>query len=210
MIALSRRSARCGWPTLPSSSSAVTWCGAATAGGSRSPAARTKTGEPIELPFPEELVPALESYLATWRPRLARAEYLRRHPRLVADPAGHDDQRQPRLQHHHRPYPRGLRPGRSTRICSAMPPPPPSPSTAPNRCGMAARLLGHRSFATTERYYNLARAAEAATRLAPPAREHRRGGLKGQHPYRLLPSTDMAVRKMPGSAKGDPKAVSRL
>ena len=27
---------------------------------------------------------------------------------------------------------------------------------------MAARLLGHRSFATTERYYNLARAAEAA------------------------------------------------
>ena len=28
---------------------------------------------------------------------------------------------------------------------------------------MAARLLGHRSFATTERHYNLARSSEAAT-----------------------------------------------
>ena len=32
----------------------------------------------------------------------------------------------------------------------------------PEQVRIAARLLGHRSFATTERYYNLARASEAA------------------------------------------------
>ena len=32
----------------------------------------------------------------------------------------------------------------------------------PAQVRIAARLLGHRSFATTERYYNLARASEAA------------------------------------------------
>jgi site-specific recombinase XerD len=35
------------------------------------PAAQTKTRIPIALPFPEPLVPALEAYLAHWRPRLA-------------------------------------------------------------------------------------------------------------------------------------------
>ena len=34
-------------------------------------AAETKTGEPVSLPFPEVLVPALEAYLQYWRPRLA-------------------------------------------------------------------------------------------------------------------------------------------
>ena len=34
-------------------------------------AAETKTGEPISVPFPENLVPALEAYLQCWRPRLA-------------------------------------------------------------------------------------------------------------------------------------------
>ena len=33
---------------------------------------------------------------------------------------------------------------------------------SPKQVRIAARLLGHRSFATTERYYNLARMAEAA------------------------------------------------
>ena len=33
----------------------------------------------------------------------------------------------------------------------------------PAQVRMAAHLLGHRSFATTERYYNLARASEAAS-----------------------------------------------
>ena len=35
------------------------------------PAAETKTRRPIALPFPEPLVPALERYLAHWRPQLA-------------------------------------------------------------------------------------------------------------------------------------------
>ena len=37
--------------------------------------ADTKTGEPLELPFPDELVPALEAYLATW-PQLAQPRYV--------------------------------------------------------------------------------------------------------------------------------------
>ena len=44
-----------------------------------------------------------------------------------------------------------------------MPPPPPSPCDRPAQVRIAAPLLGHRSFTTTERYYNLARANEAAT-----------------------------------------------
>ena len=36
----------------------------------------TKTGEPLELPFPDDLVPALEAYLTTWRPRLAQPRYV--------------------------------------------------------------------------------------------------------------------------------------
>ena len=36
------------------------------------PAAQTKTRIPIALPFPEPLMPALEEYLARWRPQLAR------------------------------------------------------------------------------------------------------------------------------------------
>ena len=39
-----------------------------------------QTGEPLELPFPDDLVSALESYLATWRPRLAQRALCARHP----------------------------------------------------------------------------------------------------------------------------------
>jgi hypothetical protein len=35
------------------------------------PGAETKTGQPLDLPFPEVLVPALERYLARHRPVLA-------------------------------------------------------------------------------------------------------------------------------------------
>ena len=35
------------------------------------PAAETKTRRAITLPFPEPVVPALERYLAYWRPQLA-------------------------------------------------------------------------------------------------------------------------------------------
>jgi hypothetical protein len=44
--------------------------------------ARTKTGAPIELPFPTELLPALKAYLVTWQPQLARPEYLAGNPAL--------------------------------------------------------------------------------------------------------------------------------
>ena len=42
-------------------------------GGSRSRRRRPRPAQPIALPFPEALVPALEEYLARWRPQLALA-----------------------------------------------------------------------------------------------------------------------------------------
>ena len=124
-------------------------------------AARTKTGEPIEVPFPQDLEPELQSYLATWRPRLARAEY------LTGNPALWPTQRGTTISSGHafstiiahtraafaRPVnPHLFRDAAATTIALDR----------PEQVRMAARLLGHRSFATTERYYNLARAAEAA------------------------------------------------
>ena len=58
------------------------------------PAAQTKTQTqtPIALPFPEALVPALEEYLARWRPQLARPalwlEAGQRHLRQPCPPCG--------------------------------------------------------------------------------------------------------------------------
>ena len=127
--------ARCGWPTLPSSSSAVTWCSAAMAGGSRSRPPGPRPANRSRCPSPRTWSRHLQSYLATWRPRLARAEYLTGNPALWPTQRGTTISDGHALQHHHRSYPGGLRPGRSTHICFAMPPPPPSPSTAPNRCG---------------------------------------------------------------------------
>ena len=38
--------------------------------------ADTKTGEPLELPFPDDLVSGAQSYLTTWRPQLAQPRYV--------------------------------------------------------------------------------------------------------------------------------------
>src|SRR4051812_3494240 len=42
------------------------------------PGPETKTGEPIDLPFPDDLAPALEIYLARWRRRLAAPAHVAR------------------------------------------------------------------------------------------------------------------------------------
>ena len=155
--------ARCGWPISPSSSSAGSWYGATAHWWLELQGTDTKTGEPLELPFPDDLVPALEAYLNTWRPRLAPAALRRGEQGIVAHPPRHHDQRHPRLQtYHRRPSPARPSASRSTRICSVTPPPPRSLLDRPEQVRTAARLLGHRSFATTERFYNLARTSQAA------------------------------------------------
>ena len=123
--------------------------------------AKTKTGEPVELPFPDELVPALEAYLAIWRPRLARSAYLDGNPALWPTQRGTTSSdihvyniviARTRTAFGQPVNPHLFRDAAATTIAL----------DCPAQVRIAARLLGHRSFATTERYYNLARASEAA------------------------------------------------
>ena len=124
--------------------------------------ADTKTGEPLELPFPDELVPALEAYLATWRPQLAQPRYVAASAALWLTHRGtaiSDIHAYNNIVAHTRKAfgqavnPHLFRDAAATTIALDR----------PEQVRMAARLLGHRSFATTERYYNLARASEAAS-----------------------------------------------
>ena len=128
------------------------------------PGADTKTGAPLELPWPEELVPALEIYLATWRPQLAQTGRSHRLQCLVAQQPGQGAQRAAGLQQDRSPHPGCLRP-------AGQPASVPRRRRHHHRClrpaqqvRLAAPLLGHRSYTTTERHYNLAR----ATRPPPP------------------------------------------
>jgi integrase/recombinase XerD len=113
--------------------------------------------------LPAELLPALEAYLAIWRPRLARPDQLARSPALWPTQGGGT-----RISDIHlynivvartraafgQPVnPHLFRDAAATTIAL----------DSPEQVRLAGALLGHRSFATTERYYNLARAAEAAT-----------------------------------------------
>ena len=125
------------------------------------PGADTKTGAPLELPFPEELVPALEVYLATWRPQLARrgrgagcgALWLSNRGRGLSDQQAYS-----KIVAHTRAAfgqpvnPHLFRDAAATTMARDR----------PAQVRLTAPLLGHRSFATTERYYNLARVTEAA------------------------------------------------
>ena len=126
------------------------------------PGAETKTGAPIELPWPEELVPALETYLASWRPGLARAGrsagcgavWLGNRGRgLSCQQAYSQIVAHTRAAFGQPVNPHLFRDAAATTIALDR----------PEQVRRAAPLLGHRSLATTERHYNLARTAEAAT-----------------------------------------------
>ncbi len=130
------------------------------------PGAETKTGRPLDLPFPEVLVPALERHLEQHRPVLA-AGLGRGQGRagaalwvsaeggpLSEAMLGHLVEARTRAA-----FGRAVNP-HLFRDCAAT-------SLAledPARVRAAAQVLGHGSFATTERHYNLARGEAAATR----------------------------------------------
>jgi integrase len=128
------------------------------------PAAETKTKDPIELPWPDMLVPHLETYLADHRAgivalrgscsgALGDALWLSMHGLPMNDNAIYI-----RVVARTR---EGL--GQAVnphlfRDCAAT-------SIAiddPAHVGIASRLLGHRSGSTTERFYNQARSVEAS------------------------------------------------
>jgi integrase/recombinase XerD len=118
----------------------------------------TKNHKPLEVPFPEMLLPQLHRYLENFRPLLAGDRY--KADRLwlsyrYQPLAAHSLQLQ--LVHHTRmAFGRPINP-HLFRDCIAT-------SIAihdPKHVRMAATILGHNSFATTERHYNLARTLEA-------------------------------------------------
>jgi integrase len=130
------------------------------------PGAETKTGRPLELPFPEVLVPALERYVEVHRPVLAAAEGRRGQGQAGAalwlSPTGgplsagtlafHITERTRAA------FGRAVNP-HLFRDCAAT-------SLAledPEHVRIAAQVLGHGSFRTTERHYNLAQGQRATT-----------------------------------------------
>ena len=142
------------------------------------PAAATKTRRAISLPFPAPLVPALEAYLAHWRPQLAPpgqagppcpALWLTEQNRgISADPCPSAD---------HPPHPGGVRPlGQSARL-------PRCPgdhgrdrlARADRHRDAAARAsrAGHRAAPLQPRPRHGSR-----RRMARHPRQHRRSGVK--------------------------------
>jgi integrase len=127
----------------------------------------TKTGVALEFPWPEFLVPALERWLADWRPillgltgRWARpagnALWISSHGSPMTQQSIYDRI----VKRTHAAFGRGINP-HLFRDCAATT----LAYADPKHVGIAATLLGHRSFATTERYYLRARMGEASRQL---------------------------------------------
>jgi integrase/recombinase XerD len=128
------------------------------------PALETKTKEPIELPWPVPLVAPLETYLARHRGVLAQlrggstrsvggALWISRHGSPMGRRAIYGCIKARTLE--------GL--GRAInphlfRDCAATT----IAIEDPGHVGIAARLLGHRTASTTEKYYNQAHSVEAS------------------------------------------------
>jgi integrase len=138
----------------------------------------TKTGDPLELMWPGVLVDPLDRYLDTWRPILA-ARPSRRRRRDLGD-ALWVGRFGGRMTEHaiyiricaqtlkafgERVNPHAFRHAAATTQAIAD----------PARVGIAAPLLGHRSYATTERYYQRA-GAQVAQRSFLEVLEELKGG----------------------------------
>ena len=125
----------------------------------------TKTHVPIEVPVPVALMPALERYLAVWRPRL-----LERPLRRGVEPAGNalwvsvigsamgaQALYDLMVKHTRAAFGRGVSPHLVRDIAATT-----IAIEDPARVRMAGPVLGHRNFATTERHYIQAGTVEAA------------------------------------------------
>lgn len=137
----------------------------------------TKTGQPIEVPFPEQLVPHLERYLRHHRPLLAANRYRGDHLWLTywhTEQAPHSIQLQI-SERTRESFGTSINP-HLFRDCVAT-------SIAihdPENVRMAATILGHRSFATTERHYNLACSLEAGEDYASVIGRRRMANCRGR------------------------------
>jgi integrase len=140
------------------------------------PAAETKTNDPIEEPWPDMLMPHLETYLADHRASVvalrgscSNALWLAMYGPPMTHVGIYDcivTRTREGLGHAVNPH--LFRDAAATSIAIED----------PAHVGIASRLLGHRNSLTTERYYNQARSIEAA-RLMQKSLLARRKGLLG-------------------------------
>ena len=142
-------------------------------------AAETKTGEPIELPWPQGLSTYLEDYVSEIRPVLAARRG--RWTRPAGDALWLSTDGSPMtikavydrvVTNTRAALGRSINP-HLFRDCAAT-------SVAiddPVHVGIASQLLGHRTFSTTEKYYNQARSIEAARQMQDVLLSLRRGGV---------------------------------
>ena len=127
------------------------------------PAAETKTKDAIEMPWPEELVPHLETYLEDHRADIITLRGFRSDALWLSmyGPPMTDNAIYIRIVKRTREglgraiNPHLFRDSATTSIAI----------DDPKHIGVASRLLGHRSGSTTERYYNQARSIEASRRM---------------------------------------------
>ena len=143
------------------------------------PAVETKTRDPIEVPWPDMLVPHLETYLADHRAgivalrntgSIGEALWLSMYGPPMTDNGIYDRIVARTLEGSGQPInPHLFRDWAATSIAI----------DDPSHVGIATRLLGHRSASTTERYYNQARSVEASRLMqdhllaSAPARQWR-------------------------------------
>jgi integrase/recombinase XerD len=149
-------------------------------------AAETKTADPIELPWPADLVPNLERYIAEHRPRFACSRSSKAAEALWLSKRGTPltskglyqlivARTREGLGHTINPH--------LFRDCAAT-------SIAiddPVHIGIASRLLGHRTGSTTERYYNQARSVEASRLMQKFLLARRNGVLGAVDPTDTIP-----------------------
>jgi integrase/recombinase XerD len=122
----------------------------------------TKTGEPVSVPFPDALVPALEVYLERWRPQLASPGRLASSRALWLTDRGRGigpNHAYIRILRHTRDAfgrsvnPHLFRDAAATTVAI----------TTPDQVGIVSQLLGHRGIGTAQKHYNQARDTQAAT-----------------------------------------------
>jgi integrase/recombinase XerD len=130
------------------------------------PAEETKGRDPIEMPLPAELTAAIDDYLRDHRPVLCRRQgrwaaeiadalWVSAHGSPMRDRSAHERiTEQTRAAFGHPINPHLFRDCVATSVAEED----------PDHFGVAARLLGHRSLRTTERYYDQARSRDAVRR----------------------------------------------
>jgi integrase/recombinase XerD len=146
------------------------------------PESETKTGAPMEFPWPESLIGALEQWLQRWRPLVlglknrwtrpaGNALWISSHGSPMCQQAIYDRV----VKRTRAAFGKAINP-HLFRDCAATT----LAIVDPEHVRLAAPLLGHRTFSTTERYYLQANMLESSRQYQQEILRLRKGG----HPSR--------------------------